>query len=168
VVRFGLFLSSYAPLFVILAIRFRRPELVVACAVLAVAGLLAVLWILWAERSKARAAYTIEKVDDKGPEVAGYLASYLLPFLTVAEPANPEVVAYAIFLGVAAIVYVQSDMLQINPIFYLLGRRVVRVTTSTDWRGYLITRDRPLKNETIEATTLSTGVLVRAATGVGR
>ena len=164
-VRFGLFLSSYAPLFVILAIRFRRPELVLGCAVLAALGLLAVVWILWAERSKPPAAFTIQKVDDKGSEVAGYLASYLLPFLTLAEPANPEVVAYLIFLGVAAVVYVQSDMLQINPIFYLLRRRVVRVTTSTDWQGYLITRERPLKDETIEATTLSTGVLLRAAAG---
>jgi hypothetical protein len=165
VVRFGLFLSSYAPLFVILSSRFRRPELVLGCALLVALGLLAVVWILWAERSKAPAAFTIEKVDDKGSEVAGYLASYLLPFLTLAEPANPEVVAYLIFLCVAAVVYVQSDMLQINPIFYLLRRRVVRVTTSTDWQGYLITRERPLKDETIEATTLSTGVLLRAPAG---
>jgi hypothetical protein len=36
---------------------------------------------------------------------AGYLASYLLPFLTVAEPSWRDLVAYGLFLAVTATVY---------------------------------------------------------------
>jgi hypothetical protein len=160
--RLGMFLSSYAPLFAILAVRFTRPELVIGCASLSLIGIAAAVWIIATERAKGAAAFTVANVEDKGAEVAGYIATYLLPFVTVAEPSNADVVGYLIFLAVAAVVYVQSDMLQINPIFYVLGRRVVRITTTTEWQAYLITRRRPLKNETIQATTLATGVLVRA------
>ena len=162
-VRLGLFLSSYAPLFLILAIRFRGQELKVACAAVALLGVTAGLWVISSERAKAPAAFQVIKVEDRGSEVAGYLASYLLPFVALAEPALPEVLAYAIFLAVAATVYVQSEMIQINPIFYVLGRRVVRVTTEGDWQAYLITKRRPLAHETVLATTLATGVLVRSS-----
>jgi hypothetical protein len=118
--------------------------------------------VLRAEAGKGAGSFVVKTVEDQGPEVAGYLASYLLPFVAVDQPDAALAAGYAIFLVVAAIVYVQSDMVQINPIFYFFGRRVQKVTTtSDDWPAYLITRDRALPGEEITATTLTNGVLVR-------
>lgn len=162
-VRVGLFLSSYSLLFAILALRFERPPLVVGCAVLAVLGLASAAWVLAAESAKGPASFEIDRIEDQGSQVIAYLASYLLPFVTLAEPSDRDVAGYVLFLLVMGLVYVQSDLLQINPILYLFHRRVVKVSTKASWQAYLITRRVPLPGETILATTLSPGVLIRSS-----
>jgi hypothetical protein len=165
-VRFVLFLSSFSPLFAMLALRFTAPALRLGAAGLCLVGLVGALFVLAAEGRKGAASFEVKNVEDSGPEVAGYLASYILPFVAIDQPAPELAVAYMIFLLVAAVVYVQSDMVQINPVFYLLGRRVEKITTAPDdWQAYLITRRRALVKETIQATTLSQGVLVRLKEG---
>ena len=74
--------------------------------------------------------------------MAAYLATYLLPFVTLSEPSDRDVVSYLLFLLVAALIYVQSDLLQINPVLYLFRRRVVKVTTKAGWQAYLVTPRR--------------------------
>lgn len=162
-VRIGLFLSSHSLLFAILALRFERPAPVVGCVVLATLGLAAAAWILAAESAKGPAGFGIDKIEDQGSEVIGYLASYLLPFVTLSEPSDRDVAGYALFLLVLALVYVQSDLLQVNPLLYAFRRRVVKVTTKAGWQAYLITPRLPLPGETILATTLSPGVLIRTS-----
>jgi hypothetical protein len=162
-VRLGLFLSSYSPLFAILALRFEKAPIVIGCAVLAALGLAAAAWVLASESAKGPASFEVDEIEDQGSQVIAYLASYLLPFVTLAEPSDRDVVGYMLFLVVLALVYVQSDLLQINPILYLFRRRVVKVTTKASWQAYLITRRLPLPGETILATTLSPGVLIRAS-----
>jgi hypothetical protein len=165
-VRFVLFLSSFSPLFAMLALRFTAPGLRLGALALCVCGIVGAVLVLASEGRKGAASFQVTKVEDSGPEVAGYLASYILPFVAIDQPAPELAAAYLIFLLVAAVVYVQSDMVQINPTFYLLGRRVQKITTAAeDWQAYLITRRRALVNETIQATTLSQGVLVRHEAG---
>lgn len=65
---------------------------------------------------------------DAGTDVSGYLAAYLLPFLTVAHPSTTDLVAYAIFVAVAGLVYVRTGLMQINPTVYLMSRKVLRAT----------------------------------------
>jgi hypothetical protein len=66
---------------------------------------------------------TLTITGDAGAEVSGYLAAYLVPFLVVVEPAPGDLVAYAIFLVVAGLIYVRSGLMQINPTVYLMNRR---------------------------------------------
>src|ERR1035441_5655495 len=99
VVELALFMSSYAPLFAILAIRFRSSVLIVACATLSVAGFAAGAAVLARFHRVAAGTWPVRTVEDRGGEVAGYLATYLLPFVTVAEPDIRDVVGYALFLA---------------------------------------------------------------------
>ncbi len=137
--RARLFLGSYALLFVLLALRFRSTPLEIACTVFAVIGIADMVWIVFGVSARTAAEpVRVEIVVDAGPEVAGYLATYLLPFLTVAEPTGRDIAAYAIFLLVTGIVYVRSEMAQVNPTLYLLGRRVVHVDTEQGWEGHIV------------------------------
>src|SRR5437660_70608 len=86
IVRIRLFASSYAPLLLIFAIRFGDPALRIACAGLALAGLVNLVLLLWEARQVTADPHRIVRVADRGAEVAGYLATYLLPFVTVPEP----------------------------------------------------------------------------------
>ncbi len=147
--KIRMFVSSYAPLFLILAIRFDDRWLQAACAAIAALGVLTLSLLLHAMKGKNKTPFSIVAVADQGTEVAGYLATYLLPFLTISEPALNDLVAYGLFLVVAGIVYVQSDMVQINPLLYVMGYRVSGITTSDGWNGYLIARHRPREEQTL-------------------
>ena len=160
VTRFGLFLSSYAPLFGILAVRFTQGWLVALCIGIAAAGFILALWILFAHGNHTAAApITAASVEDVGSQATGYLVTYLLPFVALKQPGGREVVAYAIFFLVAALIYVRSDMLQVNPTIYLLGRRIAKVTSKEGRTLYTISSKRVLPGS-ISGVELTSGVLL--------
>jgi hypothetical protein len=167
IIRVRLFISSYAILFLILAIRFEQPWLVWTCAGVSVLGTLTLLLFLRAARKIAPDPIRIEYVSDRGAEVAGYIASYLLPFVTVAEPSGRDLAAYALFFLVVGIVYVRSDMIQINPLLYVLRYRVAAVRTSDQWTGYLISKQRPRVGGSLLASRLAATVALERTDGEG-
>lgn len=160
--RTRLFLGSYALLFVLLAIRFQTTWLEIACGAFAALGFLDMLRIVVVvSRKTAQDPIRISEVTDAGPEVAGYLATYLLPFLTVAGPTTRDVIAYAIFLLVTGLVYVRSDMTQVNPTLYILGRRVVAIRTDRGWSGHIVVRSSVHPGDVIQSIPLNPAVRVQ-------
>jgi hypothetical protein len=105
-----LFLSSYCPLFALLAIRFTEIHLQLGCATLAVLGVISLLLLLRLDRHTAPGPHRLVSARPAGAEAASYLASYLLPFLTISDPSPRDIVAYLLFLIVAYAVYVQSSL----------------------------------------------------------
>jgi hypothetical protein len=160
IVRTLLFLSSYAPLFAILAIRFEATALRAVCASLAGVGIAYLAVVLWVTpRASQQRTYRLDTVKDASGEVAGYLATYVVPFVTVASPSTADVVGYCIFAVVALVIFVRSDLAQINPALYLLGRRVVSITTGRR-NYYVVCRRIPRPPAQIEAVRVA-GLLVR-------
>ena len=86
IVELVLFLCSYAPLFLILAIRFTEHWLEALCGGLFVLGLGGGLAVVLRYSGVSGRSWTATRVEDRGAEVAGYLASYILPFVVVPEP----------------------------------------------------------------------------------
>lgn len=155
-----LFMSSYAPLFALLAIRFEDRWLWVSCAALATVGVIS-LWILLRLDTRAEPGpHDLVAVSDAGGEAAAYLASYLLPFLTVATPGGRDVAAYVGFLVVAAAIYLRSSLVQVNPLLYLFGYRVLSVEDGHGLRAYLIIRGQVTVGSRILATRFGPDVLV--------
>jgi hypothetical protein len=120
------FLCSYAPLWIMLGLRFTPTMLRVGLIAFGIACAVIVGWLLTRRAADRPSNTTITIIGDAGAEVSGYLAAYLLPFLTVADPKATDIVAYVIFIAVAGLVYVRSGLMQINPTVYVLGRRVLR------------------------------------------
>ncbi len=136
------FLSSYALLFVILAIRFTQPWLEIVCGAFAVLGLVSGYRVIRSHRDIEPEPLTTGKINDLGGEVAGYLATYLLPFVTVADPTSRDLVGYFLFLIVTGVIYVRSSLVQ-HPTLYLLGWRVASVElVDQRWSGFVISRSR--------------------------
>lgn len=137
--RARLFLGSYALMFLLLAIRFDVLWLQITCGAIALIGIVDMARIVFlVSKRTAPEPIKIASVADQGAEISGYLATYLLPFLTVSEPGIKDLIAYLIFFVVLGVVYVRSEMVQINPTLYLFGRRVLRVTTDHGWKGYIV------------------------------
>ena len=161
VVRGLLFLSSYAPLFVILAIRFQGTALKAVCAGLAAAGLLYLVLAVYVIRALSQARpYPMRLVDDASGEVAGYLATYLVPFVTVPSPSGADIAGYCILAVVIAVIFIRSDGLaRINPTLYLLGWRIASTETG-EAMHYLVCRRLPRPGTTIHAVKVA-GLLIR-------
>lgn len=162
--RGRLFLGSYALLFVLLAIRFETHWLSILCGIIAAIVSLDMAWIVFVvSRRTGRDPIRIQSVQDAGPEVAGYVATYLLPFLTVAQPTIRDLLAYGIFLVVTGLVYVRSEMIQINPTLYILGRRVARITTDQGWSGHLVVPGHIAPGDAIQVASLNESVRVASS-----
>lgn len=93
-------------------------------------------------------AVIVNDVRDQGQAVAGYLSSYLLPFLEGAPGAGGVYIAYGIYFLVLWVIYVTSDMSLINPTLYLMGWRVTEVTVLSR-RRLLVCRDVPREGESV-------------------
>ena len=166
--RARLFVGSYAGLFGLLAIRFDTRWLRFTCIGLTVLGigLMAhiVFWV--AGRTTEAEPIQLTQVEDAGADVSGYLATYLLPFLTVAEPSVRDVAAYALFLVIAGLIYVRSEMTQINPTLYVLLRRVLKVSMNAGWSGYVVARSSLKPDDVIDVVPLNERVRVEVRKGV--
>lgn len=159
-IRVLLFLSSYTPLWIILAFRFWWSWSALACIVLAIVGLAGLLgWMLYCRR-QSPGEYIVQSVEDAGAEAAGYLASYLLPFFNVVVPGWRDIVAYVGFFLTAGAIYVRSNILRINPTLYLMGYWVLQVEDVSGKSHYLITRERVRADTRFEAVDLRGGVLL--------
>jgi hypothetical protein len=153
------FISSYAPLFAILALRLDSRIVAIICAVLALVGVGTAVSLLRGLGRLQPDSYITTTVVDRGPDVAGYVATYLLPFLTVAQPSSRDLLAYAGFLLVSAVIYVRSSMMAVNPLLYLLGFRVSWITDSHGCEAFLISRSRPAPGADVDAIEVVPGVL---------
>lgn len=167
IVRLRLFLSSYAPLFAIGAIRFEGVALRVSLGAIAVAGAVSLaLLVRTSARRLTPRRVTPTSVEDMGAEVSAYIATYLLPFVAVERPDALDLVAYGLVLVVLAVVFVNSDLLGVNPLLYLAGYRAYAVGgTRLDRAGtarpaVMISRNQPSPNEEIEIADLADGVAV--------
>jgi len=155
-----LFFSSYAPLFGLLAIRFEQRWLWIPCAVLAMLGVVSLWFLLHLDARSSPGPHVLASARDAGPEAASYLAGYLLPFLTVPTPTVRDVVAYVGFLVIAASIYLRSSIVQVNPLLYILGYRVLSVTDDQGLRAYMVTRRAVTSGSTVLATRFRDEVLV--------
>lgn len=126
------FFSSYAPLWLMLGLRFDRAALQIPLVALSVLSAGLVMFLLRRRHSERASNTTLTISGDAGAEVSGYLAAYLLPFLTVDDPDGWDLSAYVLFLAVAGLVYVRSGLVQINPTVYVMRRKVFKATTPVD------------------------------------
>jgi hypothetical protein len=147
-------------LFLIFAVRFRDQRLEIACAALALMGVVLALWILGShEAGTAAAPIVAVHVEDVGDQATTYLVTYLLPFVAIAQPGLREVVGYALFFLVGALIFVRSDMVQVNPTLYVLGWRIVKVTSKENRMIYAISHRRELPGK-VTGVELTPGILL--------
>ena len=148
-----LFASSYAAAFAIAAIRFDGAWLRWSCTAVAVLSIVAALSFVGnSRRQLAPIHVTVASVDDVGSEVGGYLATYLLPFILIPTPSLRDLLAYATFLALLALVYIRSDLIRVNPTMYVLGYKLVKINTTKGRGHYLLTRQVPAIGQVVVAT----------------
>jgi len=120
--RAMLFLSGYAPLFLIFSIQFDPHYRGWALIPLAI-GLFAILWLLiflrWVNHG-ARRSLIVQSVERKDAEVIAYIFAYVFPFLGLKLDDVGNAIGLAIFFVVLMVLNVSSNMIHINPALNIL------------------------------------------------
>lgn len=166
---FALFLSSYSPAFLILAIRAFDRCWALFWSFLALAILSAGLLLLYLKLARKGAPYsgTLHDVEPRDSDLSAYVATYLLPFLLVFGAGAQDVVALGVFLLFIGVLWVSSALVYLNPLLLVVGYHVyvVRVrptgTTGTATREFLISKRQGLRaGDEVRPDRLAPGVLI--------
>lgn len=127
--RISLLIGAYAPVLAILGLRIglSTPGLIL----IAVAALGTAWWLWFLLRvTKRRQTWdiTIDGAEPIDRDVTGYVASYLLPVLAAKPEHATGYIAYGLAAVLILVVAYRADLGAINPIAYLCGYRVYRVS----------------------------------------
>ena len=133
-VRARLFLVSYVPLWLVLAFRAApsgrwhwdgRTAIVIVFGVTAVWGIIDAVRLIRGSGKTSPRRLFFGEINDQGGNAAGYLATYLLPFIGLVPEDWGDWAAYALYFVVALIVFIRTDLTFVNPTLYILNHRVV-------------------------------------------
>jgi hypothetical protein len=139
--RIALFSSSYAPLFALLAYRSRASTSTwLTLGAIASVSVLALVTVMMSKRGERGPRLTVARSRPKDGDVLAYTATYLVPFLGLDLTKSDDVVVLSGFLCVLGIVYVNSDMLFVNPLLSLARYHSFWVTDQDGHEYSLITR----------------------------
>ena len=129
-IRFVLFVSSYWPALLILAIRYwgSDPSLAVELGVLASLLFVFAGACFVSLRGGRVDDLTIITADCQREVFSSYLLGYLLPVILVDLRDSSAVTAVLVFLLMLGLVVVRSNFIYANPILGLMGYRVYHVT----------------------------------------
>lgn len=163
-IRCMLFLSSYFPLALIFFFLFFEQQPVWAIVILAIGLSGLIIMMLYFLRFAPRLGSIQEKITGlqrRDGDVMGYIASYLLPFVAIPFGGWQQGVALLIFVGVLGIVYVNSNMIYINPMLNLIGYHVYEIILEhSEVPHSLITRHRMAIGETIHIIDIGDGIFL--------
>jgi hypothetical protein len=130
--RAVLFLSSYAPLFVVLAVRGTHRDAlslaagVALCVVAALSVLVLRYWIVKAQ-TFAPFPTTVRRASPRDDLAVAYIVTYILPFAGVDLSSGRDLVALAVVFAITLIVAVRTNLFYVNPILNLLGYHIHEV-----------------------------------------
>lgn len=156
VFRARVLLSSYAALNFILVARLHHwNALRWTCVGLGVAGVLDALRLSILARHSSAVKRSFSEVRDAGSEIAGYLATYLLPLLAAPGPGAGDIVGYSIYGVLVIVITLRSDLAHVNPTLYVLGWKIVTVTTSAGREKYLVCKRAPRAGQEVWVTDMN-------------
>jgi len=162
-----LFLSSYSPLFVILGIRALRENAIVAVLLMGLAGLSVgfLLTFLSLMRQLAPHQVRVSESQSRDVELIGYILTYLLPFLDISFSEFTSLVPLGLFILVIAVLYINSNMIHVNPILNLLGYHILEIHSEDGKTSALICRRRYIRaGTTLNVASLGDYVLLESGT----
>jgi hypothetical protein len=89
-----------------------------------------------------------------------YIVTYIIPFLAVPFNGWEQGIALLIFFLVLCILYVNSNMVHINPMLNLAGYRLYEITLDDGAVHSLITRRRIVRGESLSVIKLGEDILM--------
>ena len=159
-IRGALFFSSYFPLIAIICVLQYDQWPWWATASLASVGVVTLLatgfYFRWMRRHVAGERKKITNFSKHDSEVMSYIASYLIPFVTFPLDGPKQWIALGVFLIVLMVIYINSNMIYINPMLNIFGYHLYEIEIEHSQRShYYIARKSLERNREIHFVPLS-------------
>lgn len=152
-VRCLLFISSYFPITLIFCfILFDKQRIwalgVLLVGIMSLLGLALYLGVI--TRKKTIFHEKVTGFQRRDGDIMSYIASYLIPFISVTLDGWQQIASIGVFLLVLLVLYVTSNMIYINPVLNFIGYHLYEVTLeNSELSHYLITRHIVVRGRTI-------------------
>ncbi|HYG83407.1 MAG TPA: hypothetical protein VD907_00840 [Verrucomicrobiae bacterium] len=173
--RFGLFLGSYSPLFILLSILHWKnnllgsfkygwlelPYLSFLFIALAFIGIVIVLSFLKIAKKLSPVTIRPTVLDRNMQDTLAYLITYLIPFVGFTFDDYNALIANIFIFGMIGFLYIQSNMIYLNPVLSILGYKVLKLVVKDN--EVLMLAKNNLKNDNgIKVTILSEGLYIES------
>lgn len=167
ITRLLLFLSSYFPLSLIFFVVLVQDHWRIAIAVLAIGsgGLLWMLVYLRTAQKLGPIPVTIVAFQRRDAEAMAYIVTYIIPFLVIPFHGWKEGIALAIFFVVLGILYVNSNMIHINPMLNLFGYHLYEISVEDGGVHSLLARRTIRHRESVTVVKLGDEILLEKRDG---
>jgi hypothetical protein len=153
-----LFLSSFAPLFVVFGLldSFGTGYPSIICYGIAAAATLFLAFALRTWRTMSPSRVTVARARHRDSDTIAYVATYIVPFATLGVETKRSQIALLLFVALVGVLYVRAHLFYVNPILSLLGYRLFEAETPSGRVLLLISRRTYLPvNTEVDARTLS-------------
>jgi hypothetical protein len=144
-----LFLSSYAPFFLILGFKgtldIHVPRFVLyGVSSVSVVGLFA--YIAFIQRLSPDTVVPA-RVSPKDGDVMSYIVTYIVPFIDMKLDGPGDIAAVVLLFGTLAVLYVNSNMLYVNPVLNVVGYHAFEVEDDEGCVRILLTKRRSISTK---------------------
>lgn len=132
-----------------------------------VAGTIGLIGLAIYLRAAQRIGAVNIKITDlqrRDGEAMSYIVTYIIPFIAIPYSGVEQGIALSIFFVVLAILYVNSNMLHINPMLNLGRYHLYEVTLENGSVQTLITKHRMVRGGEVSAITIGEDILLEKET----
>lgn len=160
--RLLLFLSSYFPLSLIFFLIFVEKDLWIAISILTVGviGLIGLSLYMQKADMFGPMQIKITSIQRRDGEAMSYIVTYVIPFLSVPFSGWRQGIALSIFFVVLGILYVNSNMIHINPMLNLAGYHIYEIALEDGSIHSLITKRRIVRGEILKTIKIGEDILL--------
>jgi hypothetical protein len=164
---FALFLVSYIPLFVILAIQHINDKFCsetgeplsllqivynnrLSLTLISISLIALLYYFVFSSinyRSGFKNPVRIKKVENTGVEYLSYLATYILPFIGLKFSTWNEVLATILLFLIIGFIYTRTNLIYANPTLALFGYYLYKVTLDNDEQKTVISEGKVRKEQ---------------------
>lgn len=161
-IRLLLFLSSYFPLTIIFYVLLLESRPYFAWSILGLGslGIAGILLFLVSARRMNTLSVEISSVSRKDGEAMSYIVTYLLPFLDSTSGNTEKFIGLAVFFCVLCILYINSNMIHINPMLNMLGYHIYDVELSNGDSRSLIAKSNIRRGTLVPTVRICSDVLL--------
>jgi hypothetical protein len=166
--------SSYAPLFVLCAFSQKDNivlggerilgfhELSLALLGLAFLGIISAVGIIYFTKQLPTTSIHTVKANTNNQDTISYLVTYIVPFIGLSFDSRASIVANTLLVIFIGVLYIQSNMIYLNPMLTILGYHLYRIEVAGAIdQKVLIARNLPKKSDRLDAVVLGNGVYLR-------
>ena len=165
-IRFLLCLSSYFPLSLIFALQFffkGKQWQGIASLAVGILGLIGLSVYLYFSKRLNPMRIKVESVARRDGEAMSYIVSYLLPFIAMPSGDAASIWCLGVFLFVLVVLYMNSDMMHINPMLNLAGWHIYEITLQNSDVFILISKKRTRKGSEINTIKMGHDILLEVS-----